>query len=127
MIVTAYEVDASMLGTMIGGDAADALAGGAGDDLLYGGGGDVFTFDAASGSDVVLDFGIDDMLVFEGFSLADFGDPDYDSDSHETTIIGEKGEDEVEVTLRAQDGSGYSVTQEGDDVVVKITPDEGGG
>ena len=130
MYVTAYEVTAATLlggaedDVLAGGDTADVLVGGAGEDLLFGGGGgDVFTFDAASGNDVVLDFGIDDSLVFEDFDalLGDSVNWLYNGETHETTIIGAKDSGEsVEVTLRAQDGSGYTVTQDGDDVVVKI-------
>jgi hypothetical protein len=50
-----------------GGMGADTLRGGSGDDRLEGGdGADCFVFGAADGTDVLIDFGADDVIRIEG-------------------------------------------------------------
>ena len=57
--------------TLRGGDGDDWLTGGAGDDRLVGGeGADRFIFAPDGGSDLVRDFGMDDVLDLSAFGLA---------------------------------------------------------
>ncbi len=58
---------------LFGGNGRDTLAGGEGDDLLDGGNGrDIFVFGAKGGTDVVLDFGLEDRIrLVDGITLQD--------------------------------------------------------
>ena len=108
-------------------------------DVLIGGdGADVFMSEAGDGTDVVADFGIDDALVFEGFSAVgdvDFedlleavgsgpvilGDLDFSLNGANDVVIGAgAGEQRTEVVLENQSGSGYSVSENEDGVVITL-------
>ena len=102
----------------VGTDEINVLSGGVGNDFLYGGGGgDTFEFGAGGGNDVIVDFGIEDTLVFEGFEADDLL-VGVNAVTHETVIGAQNAGGSVQVTLRAQDGStgsaGYSVSQDDD-------------
>ena len=147
-----------------GGDGDDLVIGGAGDlnsygrtytvgedgqlggiwneqdySYSYGGhGADVFMSEGGDGTDVVADFGIDDALVFEGFSAVgdiDFadlldavgsgpvivGDLDFSLNSANDVVIGAgAGEQRTEVILENQGGADYSVSENEDGVVITI-------
>jgi len=111
-----------------GGKGADTIVGGEGDDVLSGGGNeaDTFVFHAGDGDDIILDLGHQDVLRFEGqeFNMDNFilqSDPEGEA----TTIT--FGDDAgVSVTLNDVDvdpSGGYSVTQDGDAVVVTFDKD----
>jgi len=113
--------------TITGDQGADYIDGGAGDDILAGGGGaDNFVFHAGDGNDIVLDLGHQDVLRFEGqeFDMNDFI-LQSDNEADVTTIT--FGEDTgVSVTLNdvyVDDTSSYTVTQDGDAVVVTFDKD----
>jgi len=112
---------------LVGGVGADLLDGGAGDDTLSGGvGADEFVFRAGDGDDIVLDLGHQDVLRFEGqeFNMDDFTlQSDAASESSTITFGDDTG---VSVTLNdvdVQDASSYTVTQDGDAVVVTFDKD----
>lgn len=113
--------------TLEGGSGKDTLVGGAGDDVLEGGkNADTFVFHAGDGDDIVLDLSHQDVLRFEGqeFNMDDF--ILQSDDQAETTTITFGGEAGVSVTLNdveVDPGSGYSVTQDGDAVVVSFDKD----
>ncbi len=113
--------------TLDGGKSNDVLIGGAGDDTLEGGSGrDQFVFHAGDGDDIVLDLSHQDVLRFEGqeFKMEDFilnADPE--SESTTITFGADAG---VSVTLNdvhAEPGEGYTVSQDGDAVVVTFDRD----
>lgn len=115
-----------------GGKGDDIIDGGAGDDVLVGGKGeDLFVFRAGDGDDNILDFGQQDELRFEGpeFSTEDFTMQSNGDESSTITFGADAG---VSVTLNDFDfeggGEGYTVSQDGDAVVVSFnTDDQGGG
>ncbi|MDP7215292.1 MAG: cadherin-like domain-containing protein, partial [Rhodospirillales bacterium] len=118
-----------------GGKNDDFLDGGAGDDSLWGGeGADTFVFHAGDGSDTVEDFGIGDMLMFEGteFDISQMNVVDAGDDA----VITFGSEDGVSVKVKNADAedlktalekarnddeanadSGYSVTTNADDTI----------
>jgi len=113
--------------TLDGGAGRDEIYGGAGDDTLVGGGGaDEFIFHAGDGDDIVLDLSHKDVLRFEGqeFDMDDFI-LQSDSETDVTTItFGENAG--VSVTLNdvyVEDTSSYTVTQDGDAIVVSFDKD----
>lgn len=56
-----------------GGSGSQTIDGGAGDDVLIGGGGaDTFIFTHGNGSDLIVDFGSDDTIRLNGYSLSTF-------------------------------------------------------
>lgn len=108
-----------------GGKGDDILEGGIGDDVLVGGkGADEFVFRAGDGHDVILDLGEQDEIRFEGpeFSVDDFTLEAGASDNATITF----GDDaDVSVMLNDFDvGEGYTVTQDGDAVVVTFKGDD---
>ena len=113
--------------TIDGGDSADLIVGGAGDDVLEGGkGADEFVFHAGDGDDIVLDLSHQDVLRFEGqeFNMDDF--ILQSDEENETTTITFGADAGVSVTLNdveVEPGSGYTVTQDGDSVVVTFDRD----
>jgi len=114
-----------------GGQGDDLIDGGAGDDVLVGGQGeDAFVFRAGDGDDIILDFGQQDELRFEGpeFSAEDFSLQTNGDESATITFGGDAG---VSVTLNdfahEGGGEGYTVTQDGDAVVVSFQSDDQGG
>ena len=114
-----------------GGQGDDLIDGGAGDDVLVGGKGeDTFVFRAGDGDDIILDFGQQDELRFEGpeFSADDFSLQTNGDESATITFGGDAG---VSVTLNDFEyeggGEGYSVVQDGDAVVVTFNSDDQGG
>lgn len=113
--------------TLDGGVGADLLVGGAGDDILSGGAGaDEFVFRAGDGDDIVLDLGHQDVLRFEGqeFNMDDFALQSDDASDSTTITFGDDAG--VSVTLNdvdVQDASSYTVTQDGDAVVVTFDKD----
>jgi len=112
---------------LVGGVGADLLDGGAGDDTLSGGvGADEFVFRAGDGDDIVLDLGHQDVLRFEGqeFNMDDFTLQSGDASESSTITFGD--DTGVSVTLNdvdVQDASSYTVTQDGDAVVVTFDKD----
>lgn len=111
-----------------GGSGSDILVGGVGDDTLEGGGGaDTFVFHAGDGNDNILDLSHQDVLRFEGqeFNMEDF--VLQTDEEGETATITFGGDTEVSVTLQDVDfegaGEGYSITQDGDAVVVTFDKD----
>ena len=112
-----------------GGKGDDILEGGAGDDVLVGGKGeDSFVFRAGDGNDIILDIGEQDELRFEGpeFSAEDFS---LQTNGDESATITFGDDADVSVTLSDFDydpGDGYTVTQEGDAVVVTFHDDDQG-
>lgn len=113
--------------TISGDQGADYIDGGAGDDILEGGGGaDEFVFHAGDGDDIVLDLGRQDVLRFEGqeFDMNDFIlQSDGEADVTTITFGADTG---VSVTLNdvyVDDTSSYTVTQDGDAVVVTFDKD----
>ena len=113
--------------TIDGGSGADTIVGGAGDDVLEGGGGaDDFIFHAGDGDDIILDLGHQDVLRFEGqeFNMDDFI---LQSDEQaEATTITFGADTGVSVTLNdvhVEDTSSYTVTQDGDAVIVTFDKD----
>ena len=118
-----------------GGKKDDFLDGGAGDDSLSGGeGADTFVFHAGDGSDTVEDFGIGDMLLFEGTEF-DIGQMNV-VDAGDDAVITFGSEDGVSVKVKNADSedlkkalekaknddeasadSGYSVTAGADDTI----------
>ena len=113
--------------TITGDQGADYIDGGAGDDILEGGAGaDEFVFHAGDGNDIVLDLGHQDVLRFEGqeFDMNDFI-LQSDNEADVTTITFGEGSG-VSVTLNdvyVEDTSSYTVTQDGDAVVVTFDKD----
>ena len=110
-----------------GDQGADTIVGGAGDDTLEGGGGaDDFIFHAGDGEDIVLDLGHQDVLRFEGqeFDMNDFIlQSDGEADVTTITFGADTG---VAVTLNdvyVEDTSSYTVTQDGDAIVVTFDKD----
>ena len=97
---------------------------------MGGKGEDAFVFRAGDGDDIVLDFGQQDELRFEGpeFSADDFSLQTNGDESSTITFGSDAG---VSVTLNdfAHEGSGegYTVTQDGDAVVVTFHDDDQGG
>lgn len=56
-----------------GGSGSQTINGGAGNDVLTGAGGaDTFTFKRGNGSDLISDFGADDMVRLEGYGFTSF-------------------------------------------------------
>lgn len=56
-----------------GGAGSQTISGGGGNDVLVGGGGaDIFLFERGKGSDLVCDFGTDDVLRLKGYGLTSF-------------------------------------------------------
>ena len=113
--------------TITGDQGADYIDGGAGDDILAGGvGADEFVFRAGDGDDIVLDLGHQDVLRFEGqeFDMNDFIlQSDGEADVTTITFGADTG---VSVTLNdvyVDDTSSYTVTQDGDAVVVTFDKD----
>ncbi len=104
---------------LFGGRGADVIHGGRGDDVLRGGSGvDTFVFEADGGADVIEDFRLDEVLRFEG--------PEFGGSKPEVTSNGDGtvriafSEQNVEVTVDNVDleQQGYTVTEDGDSVVV---------
>ncbi|HEY9079629.1 tandem-95 repeat protein [Magnetovibrio sp.] len=113
--------------TISGDEGADYIDGGAGDDILSGGAGaDEFVFHAGDGDDIVLDLGHQDVLRFEGqeFNMDDFIlQSDGENDVTTITFGADTG---VSVTLNdvyVEDTSSYTVTQDGDSIVVTFDKD----
>ena len=110
-----------------GGQGDDIIDGGAGDDVLIGGqGDDTFVFRAGDGNDIILDFGEQDELRFEGpeFSAENFT---INSNGDDTATITFGDDTNVSVTLNDVDPSNsYTVTQDGDAVVVTFHDDDRG-
>ena len=113
--------------TITGDQGADYIDGGAGNDILEGGGGaDEFVFHAGDGDDIVLDLGHQDVLRFEGqeFDMNDFIlQSDGEADVTTITFGADTG---VSVTLNdvyVDDTSSYTVTQDGDAIVVAFDKD----
>ena len=81
------------------------------DVIIGGGGSDLFIFSAGDGFDVVADFGADDALLFQGFSVTDIeiGTPD---ETGAVVIGAGAGDDRIEVRLENQEGQGYSVSED---------------
>ncbi|OEJ65676.1 hypothetical protein BEN30_13565 [Magnetovibrio blakemorei] len=110
-----------------GGQGDDVLVGGRGDDVLEGGqGADAFVFRAGDGNDIVLDLGHQDVLRFEGqeFNMDDFTlQSDPEGSATTITFGADAG---VSVTLNdvaVDNSSGYTVSQDGDAVVVTFDKD----
>jgi len=113
--------------TLSGGQGDDVLVGGQGDDVLEGGqGADAFVFRAGDGNDIVLDLGHQDVLRFEGqeFNMDDFTlQSDPEGSATTITFGADAG---VSVTLNdvaVDDSSSYTVSQDGDAVVVTFDKD----
>jgi Ca2+-binding RTX toxin-like protein len=113
--------------TLDGGQGDDVLVGGQGDDVLEGGqGADAFVFHAGDGNDIVLDLGHQDVLRFEGqeFNMDDFTlQSDPEGSATTITFGADAG---VSVTLNdvtVDNSSGYTVSQDGDAVVVTFDKD----
>ena len=106
-----------------GGSGDDVLIGGAGDDVLVGGRGeDSFVFRAGDGHDFIMDLSEQDELRFEGpeFSAEDI-DIQHNDDNTSTITFGREPGDSVTVNnADIQAGEGYTVTQDGDAVVVSF-------
>jgi Ca2+-binding RTX toxin-like protein len=111
------------------GQGDDYIEAGLGDDVLSGGqGDDTFVFHAGDGNDVILDFGKQDELRFEGpeFSAEDFS---LQTNGDDTATITFGGDSNVSVTLNdfnADPSNGYTVTQDDNAVVVTFTDHSGG-
>ena len=106
---------------LYGGAGDDFLEGGKGDDLLSGGEGqNVYVFEEKTGSDTITDLKGGDSLRFEG---KDFHDADVHIEQEgDNAILTFGGVKNVDVTLQDFDSSSqsYSVTQDGDAVVITI-------
>ena len=58
---------------IIGGAGAQTIFGGRGNDVLFGGSGaDIFLFERGTGSDLIGDFGADDVVRLKGYGLTSF-------------------------------------------------------
>ena len=94
--------------TLIGGAGADILIGGGGNDTLTGGPGhDLFLFRPGDGGDLITDFGVDDVILLEGFAPDAVRDPINAGGT--TTIVAGDGPRQLEITLPDQGTNSYSV------------------
>ncbi|PCI40327.1 MAG: hypothetical protein COB46_06995 [Rhodospirillaceae bacterium] len=112
---------------VIDGDAGDDIIdGGTGDDVLRGGSGDdTFVFKAGDGNDFILDLSEKEELRFDGPEFSQEDLTVTDNGDHTATLTFGQGTD-VSVTINhdADDiGDSYSVTQDGDSIVVSFDDD----